>query len=83
MQFRHIFFSIFSKLSGIWRGTNAHRLHCRGPGHDMADVGVIWGKIFFDQKSIFFNFDFDKTWFGGGLDSLAVEKKIFATFFFP
>ena len=39
------------------------------------------GSFFFDQKSIFFNFDFDKKWFGGGLDPLAVEKKN-ADFFF-
>ena len=45
------------------------------PGHDTADFGVIWGRFFVDQKSTFFNFDFDKTWFGGGLDPLAVEKK--------
>ena len=43
------------------------------------DLGLIF---FFDQKSIFFNFDFDKKWFSGGLDPLAVEKKIFADFFF-
>ena len=48
----------------------AAALHCRGPGHDIADFGVIWGRIFFDQKSTFFNFDFDKKWFGGGLDPL-------------
>ena len=53
-----------------------------GPGHDMADFGVIWGRFFFDQKSTFFNFDFDKKWFGGGLDPLAVEKRYFANFFF-
>ena len=51
----------------------AAALHC-GPGHDMADFGVIWGRIFFYQKSTFFNFDIDKKWFGGGLDPLAVEK---------
>ena len=56
-------------------------LHCRGAGHDMADFGVIWDPNFFDQKSTFFNFDFDKKWFGGGLDPLAIEKKN-ANFFF-
>ena len=55
--------------------------HRRG-GHDMADFGVIWGRFFFDQKSTFFNFDFDKTWFGGGLDPLTVEKKNCGLFFF-
>ena len=82
MQFRHIFFLIFSKLSGIWRGINALR-RCpaqQGAGHDIADFGVIWGPLFFDQKSTFFNFDFNKTWFGGGLDPLVVEKKM-RTFF--
>ena len=56
----------------------------QGSGRDIADFGVIWGRNFFDQKSTFFNFDFDKKWFGGGLDPLAqwVEKKI-ADFFFP
>ena len=38
----------------------------------VVDFGV---QIFFDQISTFFNFDFDKKWFGGGLDPLAVEKK--------
>ena len=57
-------------------------LHCKGAGHDMADFGVIWGQFFFDQKSTFFNFDFDEMWFGGGLDPLAAEKNIFAAFFF-
>ena len=47
-----------------------------------ADFGVIWGRFFFDQKSTFFNFDFDKKWFGGGLDPLAVGKKIADFFFF-
>ena len=51
-------------------------LHCRGPGHDIADFGVIWGRIFFDQKSTFFNFDFDKKWFVGRIF-------FFADFFFP
>ena len=60
----------------------AAALHCRVPGHDIADFGVIWGRIFFDHKLIFVNFDFDKTWFGGGLDPLAVGKKIIAVFFF-
>ena len=60
---------------------SAAALHCRGPGHDMADFGVIWGHFFFEQKSIFFNFDFDKKWFGGGLDLLAVEKKNCGLFF--
>ena len=60
---------------------SAAALHCRVPGHDTADYGVIWGQNFFDRESTFFNFDFDKTWFGGGLDPLAVEKKI-ADFFF-
>ena len=60
----------------------APALHCMGLGHDIADFGVIWGRIFFDQKLIFFNFDFDKTWFGGGLDPLAVEKEIVRAFFF-
>ena len=50
-------------------------------GLHMADFGVIWGPIFFDQKSIFFNFDFDKKWFGGGLDPLAVKKKKKCDFF--
>ena len=78
------FFSIFSKLLGIWRSINALRrcLTLQGAGHDMADFEVIWDRIFFDQKSTFFNFDFDKKWFGGGLDPLAVEKKTFADFFF-
>ena len=57
------------------------RTACRGPGHDIADFRVIWGRFFFDQKLIFFNFDFDKTWFGGGLGPLAVEKKNFGLFF--
>ena len=40
------------------------------------------GSIFFSIKNrLFFNFDFDKTWFGGGLDPLAVEKKIVDFFF--
>ena len=60
----------------------AAALHCRGAGHDMADFGIIWGRFFFDQKSTFFNFDFDKTWFGGGLDPLAVEKTKIADLFF-
>ena len=60
----------------------AAALHCRGAGHDMADFGVIWGPKIFDQKSTFFNFDFDKKWFGGGLDPLAVEKKNCELFFF-
>ena len=59
----------------------AAALRCRGPGHDIADFGVIWGRFFFDQKSTFFNFDFDKKWFGGGLDPLAVDI-FFADFFF-
>ena len=78
------FFSIFSKLSGIWRGTNALR-RCptlQGAGYDIAAFGVICGRFFFDHKSNFFNFDIDKTWFGGGLDPLAVEKIYFANFFF-
>ena len=57
----------------------AAALHCRG---HMVDFGVIWGQ-FFDQKSTFFNLDFDKKWFGGVLDPLAVEKKKNAGFFFP
>ena len=50
------FFSIFSKLSGIWRGTNALR-RCptlQGPGHDIADFGVIWGLL--SIKNRFFSF---------------------------
>ena len=62
---------------------SATALHCRGPGRDIADFGVIWGRVFFDQKSTFFNVDFDKTWFGGGLDPLAVAKKIADFFFLP
>ena len=54
-------------------------LHCRGAGHDMADFGVIWGPKIFDQNR---NFDFDKKWFGGGLDPLAVGKKNCELFFF-
>ena len=58
----------------------------QGPGHDMADFGVIWGRFFFDQKSTFFNFDFDKKWFGGGLAEVWThwrsEKKICGLFFF-
>ena len=78
------FFSIFSKLSGLWRGTNALR-RCpalQGAGHDTADFGVIWVPFFFDKNRLFFKFDFDKTWFGGGLGPLAVEKKIFCGLFF-
>ena len=51
----YLFFSIFSKLSGIWRGTNALR-RCptlQGAGHGIADFGVIWGRFFSDQKSTF------------------------------
>ena len=59
----------------------AAALHCRGQGTTWQIFGVIWGRFFFDQKSTFFNFDFDKKWFGGGLDPLAVEKKM-RTFFF-
>ena len=59
----------------------AAALHCRGAGHDMADFGVIWGRIFFDQKSTFFNFYFDKKWFGGGLDPLVIGKKKCGLFF--
>ena len=55
--------------------------HLEGAGHDIADFGVIWGRFFFDQV-FFFNFDFDNTWFGGGLDPLAVENIYFADFFF-
>ena len=61
----------------------AAALHCMGgAGHDKADFGVIWGRNFFDQKLTFFNFDFDKKWFGGGLDPLAVEKIYVANFLF-
>ena len=64
----------------------AAALHCRGQGTTWQILGVIWGRFcfFFDQKSTFFNFDFDKKWFGGGLGPLAVEKnKQFAKCFFP
>ena len=60
----------------------AAALHCR----ERARHGRFWGNlgsIFFDQKSTFFNFDFDKKWFGGVLDELAVEKKNCEPFFFP
>ena len=79
------FFLFFSKLSGIWRSINALRrcLALQGAGHGMADFEVIWGRFFFDQKSTFFNFVFDKTWLGTGLDPLAVEKKKCGLFFFP
>ena len=44
---------------------------------------LILGSIFFSIKNrLFFNLDFDKTWFGGGLDPLVVEKKM-RTLFFP
>ena len=57
--------------------------YAAGGPHDIADFGVIWGQFFFDQKSTFFNFDFDKKGFGGGLDPLAVGEKKMRTFFFP
>ena len=78
------FFSIFLETVGDLEGHQcAPPLPCtaRG-GHDMADFGVIWGRFFSDQKSIFFNFDFDKKWLGGGLDPLAVDF-FFADFFPP
>ena len=56
------FFNFFFETVGA-----AAALHCKGPGHDIADVVVIWGRNFSNQKSTFFNFDFDKKWFGGGL----------------
>ena len=71
------FFRFFRNCQGFGGASmrTAAALHCRGAGHDMADFGVIWGPIFFDQKSIFFNFDFDKKWFGGGLDPLLPAEK--------
>ena len=56
-------------------------MHCRGPGHDIADFGVIWSQFFFDQNLTFFNFAFDKTWFGWDLEPLAVKKNTIADFF--
>ena len=61
------FFRNCRSLGGASMRTTA-AMHCRGPGHDIADFGIIWSRKFFDQKSTFFNFDFDKTWFGAGLD---------------
>ena len=83
MQFRYIFFRFFRNCRGFGGASlrTAAALHCRGAGHDMADFGVIWGRFFLDQKSTFFNFDFYKKWFGGGLDPLAVEKNNLRTFF--
>ena len=75
----------FFETVGDLEGINAHR-RCpalQGGRARMADFGIIWGRNFFDQKSTFFNFNFDKKWFGGGLDPLAVEKKKVCDFFFP
>ena len=70
MQFQHLlFFFDFFRNCRAFGGAPT----LQGAGHDIVDFGGIWGRIFFDQKSTFFNFDFDKTWFGGGLDPLAVD----------
>ena len=75
----YYFFSIFSKLSGFGGASmrTAAALHRRGQGTTWQIFGVIWGRFFFDQKSTFFNFDFNKKWFGGGF-----WKKKMRTFFF-
>ena len=79
----HFFFQFFRNCRAFGGAPmrTATALHCRGPG-TTADFGVIWGRFFFGQKSTFFNFDFDKTWFGSGLDPLAVEKNNFCELFF-
>ena len=84
MQFRYIFFDFFETVGDLEGYQCAPPLPCAAGGPDMADFGVIRGPKIVDQKSTFFNFDFDKKWFGGGLDPLAVEKNIFCgLFFFP
>ena len=72
---RHIFF--FETVGHLEGHQCAPLLPCaaQGPRQARADFGVIWGRIVFDQKSTFFNFDFDEKWFGGGLDPLAAENK--------
>ena len=82
MQFRHIFLDFFETVGYLEGHQCAPPLpYAAGTGHDIADSGVVWGRFFLDQKSTFFNFDFDKKWFGGGLDPLVVEKIYLRTFF--
>ena len=78
----HFFFDFFETVVYLEGRQCAPPPYAAGAGHDIADFGVILGRFFFDQKSTFFNFDFDKTWFGGGLDPLAVEFFL-RSFFFP
>ena len=62
----------------------AAALRCPGAWVGQSRFRGNLGSIFFfsDQKSTFFNFDFDKKWFGWGLNPLAVGKKKLRTFFF-
>ena len=75
------FFYDFFETVGIWRASMRTAAALQGPGHDMADFWGNLGSIFFRSKIDFFKFDFDKKWFGGGLDPLVVEKKNCGLFF--
>ena len=83
MQFRHIFFQFFRNCRAF--GECAPPLPCTaGARARHSRFRGNLGSIFFRSKIVFFsNFDFDKKWFGGGLDPLAVEKIYFADFFSP
>ena len=67
------FFFRFFRNCRVFGGVpmrTAAALHC----------GVIWGQFFFDQKSTFFNFDFDKKGFGG-VGPIGGRKKNCGLFF--